>query len=268
MVWALGITPRIAAIGPSCLQNCCVSAQLHALRELLTERFPGAAPLVQRTATPVATGLQTLDQVLPGGGLPRGKLTAWAQQSGGASAVLRAACQSVVAAGARAAWIDVEETVGVDWQEGPLLIRPAGPESRLNALRSAEVVLASGGFALVVLSAGADPQGTERVRLTRAAREGNSAFVALTDNPSLAALRVTSRILPHSFRWERGPFREPAAPIDATVEIRVRTLGVNARASVVLPVASYELRLSVDPTLVDRRGSTRGSGTRGGRHRR
>jgi hypothetical protein len=240
-----------------------VSAQLHALRELLTERFPGAAPLVQRTATPVSTGLQELDRVLPGGGLPRGKLTAWGQQSGGASAVLRAACQSVVAAGARAAWIDAEETSGVEWREGPLLIRPAGPESRLNALRSAEVVLASGGFALVVLSASADPEGTERVRLTRAAREGNSAFVALTDNPSLAALRVSSRILPHSFRWERGPFREPAAPIEATVEIRVRTLGWNARAAVVLPVASYELRLSLDPTLVDRRGSSRSAGGRG-----
>jgi hypothetical protein len=237
-----------------------VSAQLHALRDLLKERFPSAAPLVQRTATPVSTGLRELDGILPGKGLPRGKLTAWGQ-SGGASAVLRAACQSVVAAGSRAAWIDVEGTIGTEWRDGPLLIRPSEPE-RLNALRSAEVVLASGGFALVVLSPGADPEGTERVRLTRAAREGNSAFVALTESPSLAALRVSSRILPHSFRWERGPFMEPAAPIEATVEIRVRTLGWNARAAVILPVAAYELRLSLDPTLADRRGSDRSAGRR------
>jgi fermentation-respiration switch protein FrsA (DUF1100 family) len=237
------------------------SPQLLALRDLLEQRFPDAAPLVQRVAPPVATGLPELDRVLPGGGLPRGKLTAWGQ-SGGASAVLRAACQSVVAAGWRAAWIDAEGTIGAEWQEGPLLVRPVDPLRRINALRSAEVLLASGGFTLVVLSAGADPEGTERVRLTRAAREGNSAFVALTENPSLAALRVSSRILPHSFRWERGPFLEPAAPVEATVEVLVRTLGWNARASVVLPVAAYELRLSLDPTLADRRGCGRKPGTR------
>lgn len=235
-----------------------MSAELHALRDLITKRFPGAAPLVQHTVTPVSTGLRELDGILPGRGLPRGKLTAWeGGQSGGASAVLRAACQSVVAEGGRAAWIDAEGTIGAEWQDGPLLIRPLEPGPRLNALRSAEVLLSSGGFALIVLSAGADPKGTERLRLTRAAREGNSAFVALTENLSLAALRVSSRILPHSFRWERGPFLEPASPIEATVEIRVRTLGWNARAAVVLPVASYELRLSLDPTLADRRGSGR-----------
>jgi hypothetical protein len=245
-----------------------VSTSLNALRDLLRERFPDAAPLVQRTATPVSTGLPELDRILPGEGLPRGKLTAWGPL-GGASAVLRAACRSVVAAGERAVWIDAERTIGAEWQEGPLLIRPMDPLPRINALRSAEILLTSGGFSLVVLSAGADPEGTERVRLTRAAREGNSAFVALTESPSLAALRVSSRILPHSFRWERGPFADPAAPVEATVEIRVRTLGWNARASVVLPVDAYELRLSLDPSLADRRGGerARGDGRRGGRSR-
>lgn len=245
-----------------------MSADLNALRHLLKERFPSAAPLVQRTVAPVSTGLSELDRILPGRGLPRGKLTAWGPL-GGASAVLRAACQRVVVAGERAAWVDAERTIGAEWQEGPLLIRPQDPLPRINALRAAEVVLASGGFALVILSAGADPEGTERVRLTRAAREGNCAFVALTESPSLATLRVSSRILPHSFRWARGPFADPAAPIDATVEIRVRTLGWNAHASVVLPVDPYELRLSLDPSLVDRRGSerTRDTTHRGSRSR-
>lgn len=245
-----------------------MSAQLNALRELLQERFPGATPLVQRVVTPVSTGLPELDRILPGRGLPRGKLTAWAPL-GGASAVLRAACQRVAAVGERAVWIDAEGTIGAEWQEGPLLVRPRDPLPRINALRSAEVLLASGGFALVVLSAGADPEGTERVRLTRAAREGNSAFVALTDSPALAALRISSRILPHGFHWERGPFANPAAPIEATVEIRARTLGWNAHTSVVLPINAYELRLSVDPLFADRRGSerARGAAQRGFRSR-
>ena len=215
----------------------------------------------------MATGLAELDRVLPGGGLPRGKLTAWAP-SGGTSAILRAACQSVVTSGGRAAWIDAEGTIGAEWQDGPLLVRPTDSMRRINTLRIAEVLLASGGFALVVLSAGADPEGTERVRLTRAAREGNGAFVALTESPSMAALRMSSRILPHGFRWERGPFREPSAPIEATMEVRARTLGWNASARVVLPVAAYELRLSLDPTLADRRGGERvSSGRRRGRYR-
>ena len=70
-----------------------------------------------------------------------------------------------------------------------------------RALRSAEVLLRSGGIAMVVLS-GAEPTAPGRVRLTRAAREGGGVFVILTNNPSLATLRITSRILADSYRWE------------------------------------------------------------------
>jgi hypothetical protein len=134
--------------------------------------------------------------------------------------------------------------------------RPDDPLRRLNALRSTEVVLRSGGFALVVL-AGAPPEGTETVRLVRAAREGGSALVVLTTGASLASLRVMSRLLPHGYRWAPGPFADPAAPLEATVQVRVRTLGWNRQAEVVLPVTPYELRLSLDPRLADRRGSDR-----------
>lgn len=225
---------------------------LPALRQLLQQRFPDAAPITHGLVLPVPTGVAPLDGALPGGGLPRGKLAAWMPQ-GGAAAVLRAACQATVAAGERAAWIDGAGTVGPFWEEGPLLVRPTG---RINALRSAEIILRSGGFALVVL-AGAEPEGTETVRLTRAVREGGGAFVALTRNASLANLRLTSRILPHSYQWVRGPFADPAAVREATVDVRVRALGWNRRARVVMPVTPYDLRLSLDPELVDRRGGGR-----------
>lgn len=265
-------------------------ASVSALRQLLATRFPDAAPLAERDAqrvvAPVATGLVALDQIFPGGGLPRGTLTVWMPQ-GGATSVLRAACHATIAAGERAAWIDAAYTAGPGWREGPLLIRPAAgiapvdrprarhertdtqrdarhrddPLRRLNALRSTEVVLRSGGFALVVL-AGAAPEGTETVRLVRAAREGGSALVVLTTGASLASLRVTSRLLPHGYRWAPGPFADPAAPLEATVQVRVRTLGWNRQAEVVLPVTPYELRLSLDPRLADRRGSDRREGKR------
>jgi hypothetical protein len=237
-----------------------VSAQLPALRALLELRFPDAAPLVQRTTRPVSCGVAALDAAFPGGGLARGKLTAWVP-GGGAVAVLRSACRATIAAGERAAWIDAAGTVGPDWPEGPLLIWPADPMRRINALRCAELLLSSGGFALVVLT-GSAPEGTESVRLVRAAREGGGAIVVLTHNPTQAALRVSSRLFPHGYRWRPGPFDERAAPIDATVELRTRSLGWNRSARAVLPVTPYELRLSLDLTLAERAPDRRGADRR------
>ena len=130
------------------------------------------------------------------------------------------------------------------------------PAERINALRWGEGLLRCGGFALVVL-AGAEPQGTETVRLSRAAHEGGSAFVALTTSATMAALRVTSRVLPNSYEWHRGPFADPAAVRTAAIDVRVRAPGWNEGARVVLPVTPYDLRLSLDPGLADRRGVER-----------
>ena len=69
-----------------------------AIRALIEHRFPDATPVTHRTAEPVATGIEALDAILPGHGLPRGRLTVWVPQ-GGATAVLRAACHTTVATG-------------------------------------------------------------------------------------------------------------------------------------------------------------------------
>jgi hypothetical protein len=193
-----------------------------------------------------------LDAAFPAGGLPRGRLTAWMPQ-GGAMAILRATSQALLAAGERAAWIDGGHTAGPFWTDGPLLIRPTG---RINALRWGEGLLHCGGFALVVL-AGVEPQATEAVRLARAAHTGGGAFIALTTSAVMAGLRVTSRVLADSYEWSRGPFADPAAVRAATVDVRVRAPGWNESARVVLPITPYDLRLSLDPELVDRRGVDR-----------
>src|SRR5438034_1334129 len=89
----------------------------------------------------------------------------WSGQSGGATAILRAACFATTSAGERAAWIDGEHMLTSNsWIDGSALLKPT---TRRNALRAAEEILRSGGFALVVLS-GTEPVGTEAVRLTRA----------------------------------------------------------------------------------------------------
>lgn len=120
-----------------------------ALRELLERRFPGAQPVVPGgTTEPVATGVPALDGMLPDGGLPRGRLTLW-HPGGGATAMLRSACESAVARGERAAWVDGAGTVvGAFWPRGPLLLRPSG---MVETLECAELLLRSAGFALVVV---------------------------------------------------------------------------------------------------------------------
>ncbi|HEY5418455.1 MAG TPA: hypothetical protein VIK41_26645 [Gemmatimonadaceae bacterium] len=224
-----------------------------ALRELIEQRFPDATPANWRAAEPVATGVGALDRVLPGGGLPRGQLTVWTPQ-GGACSMLRAACRSTVANGERAVWIDTAGTiVGAFWENGPYLVQP---KSRQDALKGAEELLRCGGFALVVLD-GTEPEGTEMVRLTRAVREGGGAFVAITPNPSLAKLRMESKIIPHSYRWTRGPFDDPVEVQEATIRVRARAAGWNAHADITVPVTPHDVRLSLEPGLADRRGLPR-----------
>ena len=81
-----------------------MSSSVAALRALVEQRFPDALPITHRT-TAVATGLAALDHILPSGGLPRGRLSAW-DSHGGATAILRATCLTTVRAGERAAFAE------------------------------------------------------------------------------------------------------------------------------------------------------------------
>jgi hypothetical protein len=228
------------------------------LRSILEQKFPDATPVTHRTAVPVATGIQPLDAILPGGGLPRGRLSVWMPQ-GGATAILMAACHSAAGTGERAAWIDGLGTItGQFWEEGPILVRPA---NRRNSLRAAEELLRCGGFGIIVLT-GSEPAGTEMVRLSRAAREGGTAFVALTTHTSMASVRLVSRILPESYDWKRTPFGDPAEASSARIRVNAQSLGWNRKTEIEIPVLSFNGRSALEAALPDRRGITRSRPTR------
>ena len=223
------------------------------LRALLESHFPDATPVTHRTAEPVATGISALDAILPGGGLPRGRLTVWMPE-GGATAILRATAQTTVFNGERAVWIDGLGTMaGPFWEEGPVLVRP---RTRKEGLRASEELLRCGGFSLVVV-AGIEPEGMENVRLSRAAREGGGALVTLTTHTSMASLRVTSTILGESYRWRRDPFGDPAETDEAKLRIRAHSLGWSRSVEIPIAVVPFDLRISLESGLVDRRGVTR-----------
>lgn len=228
------------------------AAALQELRRALESRFPDAVPLGHGHAAAVGTGTPALDLLLPGGGLARGRLTTW-RPGGGATAVLQRAVESVVRRGERSAWIDASGVLGGDfWRSGPLLVRPA---SEREALTSAEELLRSGGFGLVVLAGGGRETSREAVRLSRAVRAGGSAFVMVVAEAAVSHLRITSRIRPDGYRWRPDPFGQPVEVTGVRIEVEASSLGWSGRTTFELPVHTHRVRVGPEPRLVDRRGT-------------
>lgn len=221
------------------------------LRQALHARFPGAVLLPERSVPPLVTGFAPLDRLLPNGGLPRGRLVVWRSGGGGATAILRSTSLSLLARGERVAWIDGRGVLSDQWADGPLVVRPRDTEL---AFRATEILLRSGGFALVVLL-GTDPDATTTLRLNRMAHEGGGGFVAVTDRTFTASLRIESRYLVEEFERSLDPFGDPARLDRVALRIEARAPGWKAHTTLRLPVVPLALRMALDPALPDRRGT-------------
>jgi hypothetical protein len=221
------------------------------LREHLARRFPDAVPLAGRREAGLSTGIAAFDQVLPNGGLPRGRATVWGTPGSGATAILAATCHTLRHSGLQSAWIDGGRTLGLGWESGPLVIRPRTP---LLGLRFAELLLMSGGFALVVMS-GIPAERTTLFRLARAVHEGGGAFAMVADGTLPAALRLRSRYLPERFAYASTPFGDPALIRSVTLAVDASSSGWNATTTLTLPLHAHDVRSALDPGLADRRGS-------------
>jgi hypothetical protein len=223
------------------------------IKALIAQRFPDAVPVERWSRGTVPTGVERLDRILPNGGFQRGRLAVWTPGAG-AAALLRAAALRAVADGERAVWIDTRHMVtGACWREGPLLVRPM---SEAAALRAAEELGRSGGFALVVLD-GVEPQSPELVRCARAAHDGGSALVLITRATSLASLRLASNPLPPVSARSRLFPPSPSIITSMSVRVVARASGWHAATELVLPVWHDDLRLSLELRHPDRRGSKR-----------
>jgi hypothetical protein len=232
------------------MPNLAPSATVQAL---IAQRFPEAIPVERWSRGTVPTGVDVLDRILPNGGFQRGRLAVWAPGVG-AAALLRSAALRAVADGERAVWIDATRTVaGACWRQGPLLVRPS---SETAALRAAEELGRSGGFAFVVLD-GVDPQAPELVRCSRAAHDGGAALVLITRATSLASLRLASSALPPVSARARPYPPAPSVIRSLRVRVTARASGWHAAAELVLPVSHDDLRLSLELRHPDRRGVRR-----------
>ncbi|HEY4322051.1 MAG TPA: hypothetical protein VGM77_12855 [Gemmatimonadales bacterium] len=220
------------------------------LRAQLAQRFPDAVPLPGRREAGLRTGIEAFDNALPNNGLPRGRPTIWATPGAGATAILMATVHQLLATGQRAAWIDGSRMLGLGWPDGPLMLRP---RTALLGLRFAELLLESGGFALVVLS-GVPVERTTLFRLARATHEGGGAFALLTEGTLPAALRVRSRYVTERIRYQPTPFGDPARLTSVTVAIDAVASGWQRNTTLTLPLDTHDVRCALDSGLADRRG--------------
>lgn len=165
------------------------TAEVARLRTDLEARFgsvvlPAAGTSGRRTDTAVdfRTGLYPIDRLLPRG-VPRGGLSVWAGEMG-RTAALRALVGRACAGGDPVGLVDAGLTLDPagwcgedDWWLNRLWVaRPPSPVAEAEAAWAAEVLLQSGGFALVVLD-GALPGREQAYRLRSLARERGAALL-------------------------------------------------------------------------------------------
>ena len=181
----------------------------------------------------VPTGLPPLDELLPEGGLPRGRIVEWTgPASSGKTAVLRSSLQRLRGCGESVALIDGSGGLHApDWLsllpgEGEFWI--VRPRSVSEATWCADLLLRSGAFGAVALRAD-EPAGESEllgrassVRLQRLAEEAASVFVTV-GRAAVAALRLGFR--PGRIEPLADPAFGPLLPALRPVWVRVGKRG-------------------------------------------
>lgn len=219
----------------------------------------------------LSTGLPALDAALADGGIPCGRLTEiLGPQGGGKTTLVRHLVARALADQRWVAYIDARHTLApADW--APLapdrlwVVRPPPP----HATWSADLLLRSGAFGLVILDDEAPLPQAVAVRLTRLARTSQAALIRLRDDAddgrgALGAVRLRVRRHPPSTRPTRGvvlrladPGRPAPAP-SAVLTVTVEKGGRPGDAVTIPSPAPRARRLrAMDADAADRRGVAR-----------
>jgi recombination protein RecA len=161
---------------------------------------------------PMPTGVGALDVAL-GGGIPRGRITEVVGIRGaGKTALLRRVVQRVLASGAWVAWIDARRTLAPQpWADLGSRLVMIRPRDATRSAWSADLLLRSGVFALVVLDGAPLLSRVNGVRLAQLARERDAALVVVTDGTQPSRLGGTTRlrITRHTVAPAQSPRRRP-----------------------------------------------------------
>lgn len=197
-----------------------------ALRQQLAEIVEGGRPAMPG----LATGMAALDAVLPGHGLPRGRLTEITGAPGsGRTTIARQLVAATLQAGWWVAYVDAARTLAPrDWaalgaHDGLWVVRPDDPA---RGAWCADVLLRSGAFGLVVLDGAPALSRPVAVRLVRLARASDAAFVLLAPDGQHAGVAGALQL-----RVQRVRAKRKVEPLDLTARLEgsVRA-GASARA--------------------------------------
>jgi len=209
------------------------------------------------SATPgLPTGIAALDAVLPGGGLPRGRLTEILAPAGvGKTTLARSLAATTLTAGHAVAWVDATRTLDPrDWitvdqgsADALWVVRPA---DAARASWCADLLLRTGAFALVVLDGAPVLPRTVGVRLAQLARDSDAVLLLLGEGTRASEIGGALRVLLRR-REGRG-----GAAVTATIEKG----GPHQHVPLQLEVGrgnGIARRLCSHPEIPDRRGVAR-----------
>jgi RecA/RadA recombinase len=196
---------------------------------------PGDIRLGSARPEPIArlpTGLAVLDDAL-GGGLPRGRVTELAgPRSSGRTGLTCTIAASATWAGETIAWVDPEDALDPDpaAAAGIVLERLlwVRPRNLADAFRAAEILLAAGGFGLVVLDVDTTRSGAGRwPRLARAAERTRSTLLVVAPRREAGTFAAVGLELgARRVRWSGGPGRLVLLEgIDARVTVARSRIG-------------------------------------------
>ncbi len=249
------------------------------------------------SSTPgLPTGVAALDAILPGGGIPRGRITEWLAPIGlGKTTLARSLVAATIRGGGGVAWVDATRTLDPrDWVWGGMSDVGAGGGARGGGGASAEfdalwvvrpgdatrgpwcadLLLRSGAFALVVLDGGPVLPRAVAVRLAQLAREADAALLLLGEGARASEVGGALRV-----RLTRGPGAASAGD-RSVIPMGSRSPGAAAPRIIATlekggPYQQVELamgrghdsvqRLCTHPGIPDRRGVGRPRQRSGGR---
>ena len=196
----------------------------------------------------LATGIRAIDSLLPGGGLPEGRITELVgRRSAGKLSLALAFAARVMARGEAAALLDPEATVLPDVRAEPalahlLVVRGGGT---LVALRAADALLKTGAFPLLVLdlpgraTVAPDGRSISTAMFVRLAREERASGTALVVVSEWLPWRVNGLASLVSLRLEvRRPCRPSGCSALEVVVAKSKLGGEGGRAAVDLEVGS------------------------------